>query len=87
MHHQQRLAAILEFLQQSDNGRLRGGIDAGERFVHEIKIALLRQGAGEKDALLLAAAQVGNLPIGVGQHLHLVEALARDLAIAALAGA
>ena len=37
--------------------RLRRGIDAGERFIHEIQIALLRERAGEEDALLLAAAE------------------------------
>jgi hypothetical protein len=42
----------------------------------------LRQVTGEKDTLLLAAAQIGNLPVRVRQHFYLVETFTRDFAVA-----
>ena len=81
MHHEHRLAALTQLVQQRDDRRFGRGIDAGERLIHEVKIALLREGAGQEDSLLLAAGEIRNLPVGEGQHLHLVETGSRDFAI------
>ena len=48
-------AGSLEFAQDLDDGALRRGIHAGERFVHEVELGLLRQRPREEDTLLLAA--------------------------------
>ncbi len=46
-----------------------------------VQIAFLGEGAGQEDPLLLAAGEVADLALRIGQHVDLFEALAGDLAI------
>ena len=48
-------------------------IQAGERFVHQNEFRFLRQSAGDKHPLLLAAGQLPDLPAGQRKQLDRVE--------------
>ena len=81
MHDQQGFALFLQFMEYGNNRGLGGSIHSGEGFIHEIEITLLRQGTRQKDPLLLATGEIGDLPVGVGQHFHFVEAGTGDVAV------
>ena len=73
MHADDRLAARAQFAQHLDDGAFGRGIHAGERFVHQVQIRVLRERTGEEDALLLAAGKLADLPGGVVGQTHLGE--------------
>jgi hypothetical protein len=43
MHHNRRLSLFSQLVQDIENGPLGGGIDAGERLIHEVKVRFLDQ--------------------------------------------
>ena len=65
MHDQQSFTLVSQFAQHGHNGRFRGGIHPREGLIHEVKVRLLRQSAGEKYALLLASGKIRDLTICV----------------------
>ena len=74
VHGDHRAAGGAQLLEQGEDGPLGGGVDAGEGLVHEVEPGVLGQGAGEEDALLLAARELADLAVGEVAHAHLVEA-------------
>ena len=70
-----------QLLEQGQNRALGGHVDAGEGLVHEVDAGVLGQGAGEEDALLLAAGKLADLAVGEVADAHLVEAVERLLAV------
>src|SRR5215213_8854168 len=75
------LATRAKFLQEVNNRSLGSRVHARERLVHEIELGVLGQGAGQKDSLLLTAAELADLPVGEIGHSHLLKATVRKLAI------
>ena len=61
---------ILQRVQYSEEFLLRGGIQTGDRFIHQQKVGLLGQGAGDEHALLLAARQSPDLQPCQGVQPH-----------------
>ena len=61
MHDQYGATARPEFPQNLDDGPFRDGIDALERFIHQVDGCVLNQRAGEKRSLLLAARELADL--------------------------
>jgi hypothetical protein len=78
--------------QQLDDVVERGGVEAGERFVHQQELLLPHQLLGDRDALALAARDLGGEEVGAlveaeafeqGLRLRLASSRGRPLAIPA----
>ena len=78
MDDKDRFSARFEIVEQGDDRGLGCRIDAGERFVHQVKIAFLCECAREKDALLLPSGEIRDLAFRVRQHLDFLETFPRD---------
>src|SRR3546814_8744389 len=65
----------------SDLGGLGGGVDAGERLVHEVQVGFLGQRPGQEHPLLLSAGELADLPAGEVRHADLVETGQRRRAV------
>ncbi|APG28861.1 hypothetical protein A7E78_14090 [Syntrophotalea acetylenivorans] len=68
VHHHQGLARFLGSLQHVENRSLGGRIDSGKGFVKQQDIRSLRQGPGQKYALLLPAGKLADLALGEVLH-------------------
>ncbi len=74
VHGHHRAAGVAQLLEQGEDGALGGGVDPGERLVHEVEPGVLGQGAGEEDPLLLAARELADLAVREILHAHLLQA-------------
>ncbi len=63
-----------------EDGAVRG-IDAGERLVEEHDQRVLHEGAGEEDALLLAAGELADVAVAHAAEAEAVERLGGALAV------
>ncbi len=81
---QHQIAGLPQLPQQRDDGRLRLDIHSGEWLVQQDNPGALGDGAGEKHALALAAAQLADLAVAKLAHAH---ALQRDVDLPAVRGA
>ena len=70
-HH--RLPLPFQLAQHLYDRLFRGGIHAGKGFIHQVDPGVLRQGAGQKNPLLLAARKLADLAVGVVGHAHLLQ--------------
>ena len=52
-----------EIAEEIDDGFFGGGVDGGEGLIHEVEAGFLSEGAGEKNALLLASGELGDLAV------------------------
>jgi hypothetical protein len=68
--------------QERDDRALGGSIDAGKRLVEDQEVGLLDQCTCQEDALLLAAGQLPDLPVGKRRHIDLAETVHRELPLA-----
>ena len=79
-------ALVAEGLEHLDDALLRADVDAAEGLVEQDDDGFLRQGAGDEDALPLAAGQLRDQGGAVVPHIHALQAEA-DRLLVALAGA
>jgi hypothetical protein len=70
-----------EFLEEGEDGAFGGGVDACERFVHEVEASVLCEGAREEDALLLAAGELADLAVGEVSDADFIEAIEGGVAM------
>ena len=58
------LPACAQTLEQIHDRALGRGVHPLERLIHEVDLGILHQGAGQEDALLLAAGELADLAVG-----------------------
>jgi hypothetical protein len=77
VHYKAGFSLLTEASKERDDRFLGCGIDGGERFVHEIQLGVLHEGASEKDSLLLPAGKLADLAIGKMTNPDLGQAVMR----------
>jgi hypothetical protein len=70
-----------EALEECEDGAFGSGVDACERFVHEIEASVLGESASEEDALLLASGELADLAVGEVSDADFVEATEGSVAM------
>ena len=81
MDDQAGFAGRPQVLEEPDDGLLGGGIHRRKGLVHQIKISLLNQSAGEKRALLLATGELADLTVSEVRDAHAFQGVSGELAM------
>ena len=68
-------------IRDRDNRFFSNCVNAGERLVHYIQLALLSECPGQKDSLLLPSGEIAYLTVGKVEHTYFFQALAGNFTI------
>ena len=68
MHRHHQFAGIPQASEDAKDLLLRSGIDAGHRFIEQVRVGFAGEGTGQEYPLLLATGEPADLPAGkIGQ--------------------